>query len=196
MEARPRLAIKAKNIDLNTACTKLWHAILEESQPPSPIDLSIFEHTAPWNISQEDYDLCKIAIALKKQAEESESMLHSGMTKIYTKLNDFTFLSTDKYLERVLNIINVEIDRLEKSQKGIHENQIMEKLRDRMESEEDKNGKAFGAFFAMTLVDAQERNLLDHCRTAAELIKSGIDNAQPEDLEKIRTRMDEMFRQG
>lgn len=50
VEAKPRLAIKAKGLSFSDACEKLWHGILGVAPEPREIDLTQFQDISPWEM--------------------------------------------------------------------------------------------------------------------------------------------------
>jgi hypothetical protein len=89
LEAKPRLAIMAKDKSFQDACQDLWSAILEESRDPIEIDLSRYENAPPWNDEALQETLKKTEMILSEQVKNlliRSSLKKVGMTG-FAKLN-------------------------------------------------------------------------------------------------------------
>jgi len=189
VEAKPRLAIKAADLEFEAACQELWRSILEEGAPPTQFNLSSFKEKAPWKMTKDDEKdiLVENVKALTKVTEDFIETRPGDVSRIAELFKDFKFLPTRRYLERVLSVVQQKIKSVEPSQRGLKAQ--LDELSVRMEKEKE----VFGFFFTLALLEARERDMLNLCRRAAELIQSGLTDAEEEELEDIKSRINEMF---
>ena len=189
LEALPRLAIKAANMNFDSACEQLWCAILEESVPPKKIDLEKFKEKAPWQMSKKEQNgyvesIKSLTKTVEDMSKSYDSMYSQDIKRIAELFCDFSFLPTKPYLERVLSVLKREVSQRSNSHSKIRE-----------QCEKMAANRKFdpAVFMNMAFLEAQERKILTICQKAIDLIDAGLSYDEPKQLERIRKRVNEMF---
>ena len=121
-EALPRLAIKAADMDFESACEELWRGILEKSASPKEMDLTKFKDKPPWKMSmKEQKDVAEAAwdaIDRVIQDQQSGSTLDRWKKKVYEELTENTdLLSDNKRLERIVQRLRKMVERADEWEK-------------------------------------------------------------------------------
>lgn len=106
-EALPRLAIKATNIDFESACEELWRGVLEKSAPPKELDLTKFEDKPPWKMTMEEQESVGKAAwdAMHRiiEGQQSGSTLDRWKKETYEELTEnIGLLPDDRKLDRIV----------------------------------------------------------------------------------------------
>lgn len=194
LEALPRLAIKAANTDFDSACEELWRSILARSAPPKELDLARFKDNPPWKMNKKEQDEYVKGIRLldetvKELAKSYDSMRSDDVQRIAKLFADFQFLSTQRYLERVISVLKQQISQRSPSQESLEK-----QLKEMAETGRPNPRKSDPAVFLnLAFLEAQERRVLELCQTASDLIEAGLKDGEPHQLDHIRRKVDEMF---
>jgi len=107
IEALPRLAIKAINMDFESACEELWRSVLEKSAQPTELDLTKFKDKPPWKMTMEEQeDVGKAAWKTMQRIiedQQSGSTLNRWKKETYEELTEnIGPLPDDRKLDRIV----------------------------------------------------------------------------------------------
>lgn len=116
VEALPRLAIKAANMDFSTACEDLWRNILGKSSAPTELDLSEFNEKPPWKMDKkEQEDVAKAAWDAMRSIFDSQtsgSTLSKWKREVFEELlENVESLPEDRRLPRIISRLREMVEK-------------------------------------------------------------------------------------
>lgn len=182
LEALPRLAIKATNLDFESACEELWRAVLEKSAPPKELDLTMFKDKPPWKMTKEEQeDVGKAAwdaIYRIIDSQQSGSTLDRWKKETYNELmENIGLLPNDRKLDRIVKRLTEMVKQDEAwENRNPRDNQY--NIEHRLAAGEDEKKVTTTSMAARALSSAMFHGVMEDNRKLHRIRKELLDDVQ------------------